>query len=153
VCWFAVLACGCGSRPERTQRELFGTPSVVISNSPMFVMPREPRLENGRVSVTYSFLVQNFAAQAQSLLLGQASLTLAHRHSKLDCRVAGHALPELLVEPRGRYRVDCEIAFTLRELPLGTVGDRTARISIPAVLDGVEGALGFEYFFRREDAS
>jgi hypothetical protein len=141
------------SNLARVEPTLFGTPSFAISNSPMFVHPQQPRVEHGRVAVTYSFLIESFASYPQSVALARASLTIANRHPKLVCSVAGHALAELLLEPGGRYRIDCEIAFTFREVPLSSIGDATARLVIPMTLNGVSDQTQFVYFFRREDAS
>ena len=151
--WALVVSTGCASNPARVEPELFGAPSFAISNSPMLAHPQEPRVEKGRVAVTYSFLVESFASYPQSVALARASLTIANRHPKVVCGVAGHALDELLIEPRGRYRVDCEIAFSLSEVPLSSIGDATARLAIPMTLNGVSDETQFVYFFRREDAS
>jgi len=112
----------------------------------MLVHPVEPRVDQGRVTVTYSFLIESFAEFSQSVGLGHATISIAGRRPKIVCSVGGHALEELILEPRGRYRVDCAFGFTLSEVPL-------ANISVPMTLNGASGAATFSYFFRREDAS
>lgn len=134
-------------------REIFGGPSFAISNSPMLVHPEQPRVDDGRVSATYSFLIESFAEYPQSAALGRAKLSIAGRQPKIVCSVAGHALEELILEARGRYRVDCAFGFTLTEVPLAKLGDATARISIPMTLNGAIAEIAFSYFFVREDAS
>ena len=119
----------------------------------MLVRQREPQIDNGRVTVTYSFLVESFADYPQSLALGNARVTIAGRKPKIVCKVGNHALAELLLEAHGHYRVDCDFGFTLEEVPLGALGDSTANITIPMKLDGVSGEATFPYYFRREDAS
>jgi hypothetical protein len=119
----------------------------------MLVQAPEPRVSQGRVAVTYSFLIESFAEYPQSVALGRARGSIAGRRSKVVCKVAGHALPELLLEPHGRYRVDCDIGFTLGEVPLHDIGDAAARVTIPMTLNGVSDETTFAYYFRREDAS
>jgi hypothetical protein len=151
--WLALASAGCRTMPARVPREIFGAQSFAISNSPMLVQQREPRIDQGRLAVTYSFLIESFADYPQSLALGSARASIAGRRPKVVCKVAGHALAELLLQAHGRYRVDCDLGFTLSEVPLGALGDSTARITIPMTLDGVSGETTFSYYFLREDAS
>ena len=152
-CWLALASLACAESPARVRREIFGTRSFAISNSPMLVQQRQPRVDHGRVSVTYSFLIESFANYQQSVALGSARAEIAGRRPKVVCKVGDYALAELLLEAHGRYRIDCELGFTLQEVPLGQMGDSTANITIPMTLDGVSGEMTFSYYFRREDAS
>jgi len=153
--WLLVVSAGCAASPARVEREIFGRPSFAISNSPMLVEPpaHEPRIDNGNVAVRYSFLIESFADYPQTVALGRARASISGRRPKVVCKVAEHALGELLLEAHGRYRIDCDFGFTLREVPLGMLGDAVARISIPMTLNGVSDETTFSYFFRREDAS
>jgi len=149
----ALASAGCAERPARVGREIFGTPNFALSNSPMLVGQREPRIENGRVSVTYSFLIESFADYLQSVALSSARAHIAEHPASVSCKVGGHALDELLLEAHGRYRIDCDLAFTLAEIPLDKLGDATARITIPMIVSGMSRETTFSYFFRSEDAS
>lgn len=151
--WLLLASVGCAAKPARVGREIFGAEGFAISNSPMLVQQREPRIDNGRVTVTYSFLIESFADYPQSLALGSARVSIAERRGKIVCKVGNHALAELLLEAHGRYRVDCDFGFTLAEVPLAALGDSTANITISVKLDGVSGEVTFSYYFRREDAS
>lgn len=144
---------GCAAKPVRVGREIFGGSSFAISNSPMLVNPEQPRVDAGRVTATYTFLIESFAEYPQSAALGRATLSIAGRQPKIVCSVAGHALEELILEPRGRYRVDCAFGFTLTEVPLGKLGDAVARISIPLIVNGESDEATFSYYFWHEDAS
>ena len=151
--WLLLASAGCAEQPARVGREIFGGPSFALSNSPMLVRQREPRIDNGRLTVTYSFLIESFADYPQPLALGSARVSIAERQPKIVCKVGNHALAELLLEAHGRYRVDCDFGFTLEEVPLDALGDSTAQITIPVELGGVSGETTFSYYFRREDAS
>jgi hypothetical protein len=151
--WLVLLGAGCAANPARVEREIFGRQSFAISNSPMLAAPREPRIDKGHVAIRYSFLIESFAAYPQSVALGGARASIAGRRPKVVCQVSGHAFEELLLEPGGRYRVDCDLGFTLGEVPLKAIGDAAARITIPMTLNGVSDETTFAYYFRREDAS
>lgn len=151
--WLLLASVGCASKPERVPREIFGGESFAISNSPMLVHPVQPRIDDGRVTATYSFLIESLAEYPQSVALGQATLSIAGRQPKVVCSVAGHALEELILEARGRYRIDCAFGFTLTEVPLAKIGDAVARINVPMTLGGRNDQIPFSYFFLREDGS
>jgi len=119
----------------------------------MLVQPHQPHTDEGRVAATYSFLIESFAEYPQSLSLGRARASIAGRRSEIVCRVGGRALAELLLQAHGRYRVDCDFGFKLSEIPLDAIGDATAHIAIPMMLDGESNEATFSYYFRREDAS
>ncbi|HYQ03781.1 MAG TPA: hypothetical protein VER96_34140 [Polyangiaceae bacterium] len=153
--WLVLVlaSVGCAERQARVGRELFGSSSFAISNSPMLVRQREPRVKNGRVTVTYSFLIESFADYPQSVALAGARARIAEHPASVRCKVGDQVLDELLLEARGRYRVDCDLAFELAEIPLDKLGDVTARITIPMTLGGEPRETTFSYFFRSEDAS
>ena len=153
LCLLVLASAGCAAQPVRVGREIFGGPSFAISNSPMLVHPQQPRVRDRHVTATYSFLIESFAEYPQSVALGHATLRIAGRQPKVLCSVAGHALEELILEPRGRYRVDCLFGFTLEEVPLAKLGDVVARIAIPVTLNRERGEAKFSYYFWREDAS
>ena len=149
----ALASAGCAENPTRVGREIFGARSFAISNSPMLLRQRQPRVDHGRVSVTYSFLIESFANYPQSIALGKAYAELAGRKPNVVCKVGNVALAELLLEAHGRYRIDCDLGFTLKDVPLERIGDATANITIPMTLNGVTAETTFSYYFRREDAS
>jgi hypothetical protein len=134
-------------------REIFGGQSFAISNSHMLVRQQEPRIDKGHVAVRYSFLIESFADYPQSLSLGSARASIRGRRPKIVCKVGNYTPAQLVLEAHGRYRIDCDFGFTLSEVPLDTLGDSTALITIPMTLDGESGEATFSYYFRREDAS
>lgn len=153
--WLVVLGivAGCGPGPLRTPRLMAEGKGLVISNSPMGNEAREPRREKGRLSVEYTFLVENVGELTHTLRLGSAQTLVGQRSFPAHCRVAGAKLDELLVVPGSRYRVSCEIALDLGLVPLDRLGDQRVELDVPMLADRKPGRARFPYLFRAEDAS
>jgi hypothetical protein len=144
---------GCGAAPPpRVPRELFSSQELLFSNSPILEGPHAPRVQGERVSVMYSFLVENAGRERQALQLSGAFATIRVRRSNVSCFVEGGSLNVLTLLPTEICRVDCEISFTWREVPLAAFGDVTANLVIPIEHADATREVAFDYFFRTGDA-
>ena len=146
----ALSSFGCSGLPARVPPQLEALGGLMVTNSPMRIEQREPRLEQGRIEIVYSVIVENIGKDRIDLDLGTATVTVANTTGTVSCDVRGQRMPALALFPSNRWRVDCRLSIA-REVV--RQGDTDALFEIPVQSGDLRGAFRFVYWLRVEDAS
>lgn len=149
VCLSAALACA-GAEP-RVSRQLDNYSGVLVSNWPARGERPEPRRENGGITFSYPFLVDNQGPVPATLHFESAVAIARTKVGRVSCSAAGFRGSTVTLPPKDRTRVDCKVWLGPDVVNVIASGDTSVSLVIP--LTPSKEAIALFYLLRVEDAS
>jgi hypothetical protein len=136
----------------RATRQIDAIAGLVATNSPMLVGSHEPRVDGGKLSFLYSFLVQNTGAKPANIALDEAVAGTRAGPTQPRCSVNGYTMPKFALMAGDKRKIDCKVELSVDATIAAGRTDADVVLGIPVQTEAGDAVLRFGYRLRIEDA-